>query len=743
MTGMPLEGTAYRVQFLDTPAGFPIYFDPQSDWLRHGPFGMWLVGALRPRRIVELGTHNGYSYFAFCEAVRQHGLRTRCVAVDAWAGDAHAGFCGDEVYAAVCARNAPYAAFSTLLRKSFDAALADVADGSVDLLHIDGRHFYADVKADHQNWLPKLSPRAVVLFHNTEVRERGFGVWRYWAEISRSRPSFSFVHQNGLGVLFHGPEIDGPLSRFVDRLQAEGGAAAVRTIFERAGEESVQLHLRTGVAGPRSLPAPPRPVERGGRTIFGGPPRRAPVGALRRWRAIATYRVLATLSRAAPLLPARTRQRLARSARKRDPLLWREAATGPDVAPARPGRTEGDAPRRALLPAGRTAERKSGAPRRILYIEDRVPLQIAGAGLPRATDMLRMMTEAGFFVTFLPAIVPEEDRSAILAAMPEGAGEIEVAMGVGLEGLETFLSARPGFYDHVLVSRPHNMERFAAVVARRPDLLQGARVTYDAEAIFASRDLAKAELTGDAALREAAWARERAELALAAHAHHVTAVNAAEAARFRTPGGPAVSILGHALKPDATPAGFDARRHVLFMGNLADPDSPNVDSLIWFVDEVMPRLADLFRGPARLLVAGRNDAAAVRARRGGRVELLGPVDDLRVLFDRARVFVAPTRFAAGIPHKVHQAAALGVPVVATSLLARQLGWQDGRHLLVADTPGDFGAAVARLYRDPVLWQELREAALAQVTTDCDPDAFRAVLLQAVNPDAEASRAGSS
>ena len=102
------------------------------------------------------------------------------------------------------------------------------------------------------------------------------------------------------------------------------------------------------------------------------------------------------------------------------------------------------------------------------------------------------------------------------------------------------------------------------------------------------------------------------------------------------------------------------------------------------------------------------------------------------LVNRARVFVAPTRYAAGIPHKVHQAAALGVPVVATSLLARQLGWRNGEHLLVADTPDEFAKAVTRLHGNAQLWANIRAGALGRVAQDCDPSVFAAALRGALD-----------
>ncbi|MEO6870950.1 MAG: class I SAM-dependent methyltransferase [Chthoniobacterales bacterium] len=170
-------------------------------WTEHIFFAYDLAAQLRPRSFVELGTDRGESFFAFCQSALENQTDTRCFAVDHWQGDSHAGSYDDATFADVDAHNRNhYAAFSSLLRSSFDEALSHFASESIDLLHIDGHHSEEAVRHDLQRWLPKLRPGGILLMHDVAMRKRGFGVWKAWEELAARERSFTFDTPPGLGI---------------------------------------------------------------------------------------------------------------------------------------------------------------------------------------------------------------------------------------------------------------------------------------------------------------------------------------------------------------------------------------------------------------------------------------------------------------------------------------------------------------------------------------------------------------
>ena len=242
--------------------------------------------------------------------------------------------------------------------------------------------------------------------------------------------------------------------------------------------------------------------------------------------------------------------------------------------------------------------------------------------------------------------------------------------------------------------------------------------------------MAAAALTGEVIDQDAALAGEFRSLGVASH---VLAVTEAEAAVLRERYAGPVSVLGHALPPLPSPRSFEERTGILFVGALHEETHPNYDALVWFVEQVLPAIETVLGWETRLTVAGyvAPGVSLDRFRGHPRVTLRGPVTDLRPLYDTHRVFVAPTRFAAGLPYKVHEAAAHGLPVVATTLLAHQLGWPDGEALAAAgaDDPTGFAVRTIALHREPALWARLRAAALERVARELDPKNFIGTIRQ--------------
>jgi GT2 family glycosyltransferase len=359
---------------------------------------------------------------------------------------------------------------------------------------------------------------------------------------------------------------------------------------------------------------------------------------------------------------------------------------------------------------------------RVLLIDDRVPHPALGSGFPRSNAILCGLVNLRCRVTFYPTDEVDEDWRDVYSDIPR---EVEVMLGYGPWKLERFLASRRGYYDRIFISRPHNMQYIRPMLQAHPDWFQNARIIYDAEALFTFRDIALQKIKGHSISddRKEQWIRS--EIELVDPADLVVSVSNLEGETFFRYGVHNVRVLGHSLDIAPSHRAFDARNGLLFVGSIQGEESPNGDAVLWFLREIFPMIqAELGKIP--FLIAGMNKVD-FSAMANGQVKILGKVPDLTSLYDEARIFVAPTRFSAGIPHKIHEASAHGIPVVATSLLAQQLDWNDGAQLLVADTPEAFAEQCIRLYRDARLWERIRKNALDQVRLECSPEVFENTL----------------
>ncbi len=158
----------------------------------------------------------------------------------------------------------------------------------------------------------------------------------------------------------------------------------------------------------------------------------------------------------------------------------------------------------------------------------------------------------------------------------------------------------------------------------------------------------------------------------------------------------------------STGSGAEESGDLVFTGNMSYP--PNADAVDWFVSDILPLVHREVPG-ARLTVVGAEPVQSVLALAAdAAVEVIGRVPDLRPYLDRAQVAIDPLRVGAGLQNKVLEGMSMGVPMVVTSVANEGIGAEPGRHVLVADTPGDFASAVVALLQDEGLRTTMGQAA---------------------------------
>jgi GT2 family glycosyltransferase len=375
-------------------------------------------------------------------------------------------------------------------------------------------------------------------------------------------------------------------------------------------------------------------------------------------------------------------------------------------------------PNRDLL---RWRDRRTGE--RILVIDDLVPLMQIGSGFPRTAALLEALAAAGYVVTYLPATDPTPHQPMTRHLQACGIEVLHNSADVPGE-----IMARQDYYAAAIVSRPHN----APLIPRIRAANRGIKIIYDAEALFSLREANQARAEGGSLPAGELDRRIRAELEFVAAADLAFTVSDLErnAIQRYHPQIP-IAVWGHAVPVRRPVPDFPERTMVGFVGYLAS--SPNNDALLHFIQKIMP-LAPA-GDPMMVLVAGAGaspDVERAATECPTPVTLLGYVADLAPFYDQCRVFVAPHRFAAGIPLKVVEAMANGVPCVISPVLAEQLGVTHEVEALIGRDAKDFAAQVARLSRDKALWQRVRRRAYAFIQEHYDPARMRDALRREID-----------
>ena len=344
---------------------------------------------------------------------------------------------------------------------------------------------------------------------------------------------------------------------------------------------------------------------------------------------------------------------------------------------------------------------------RVLLIDDRVPDPHFGAGFPRAYRLLLSLIQLGHQVYFFPTI-----KASIKEL------NIPLLRGYGINVVDEIEKLKDEGIDVTVMSRPHNVHYFLPTVRK---VLPKSKVIYDTEALWYRRYDLQLQITGNLPN----WAYRYDEIGMAKAVDLCFVVNNTEKQILEENGVKKVERLAHALYPVKEGFLFEDRKDILVVGGILEEHSSNEDGLWWFLQNSWSDVEGKLK--CKCNITGKQHSSRLLNCKLEGVDLLGHVENLIPLYQQQKVFVATTRFATGIPWKVHEAMAHGIPCVISRLLADQLKIEDDVHAMVSNNAEEAVAKTVKLYQDKELWMKVRQAGFELIERDCDPEDFKKII----------------
>ncbi len=349
------------------------------------------------------------------------------------------------------------------------------------------------------------------------------------------------------------------------------------------------------------------------------------------------------------------------------------------------------------------ARDRSRSRRTVLVIDHYVPSYDKDAGSRSTWQYLSLMVSMGYNVKFIGAnFFAHQPYTHELEAMG-----IEVLVGESMaRRLDHWLGANAAEIDAVYIHRPHVAEQFLPLLKTlqpRPKLIFFG---HDLHYLRTERQFA---LSGDAAEQAEARRWRQREYALFDQVDQIYYPSQVEveAILSERPDLPVRSIPLYALD-QTRPHEYQSHRSggMLFVGGFNHP--PNLDAMLWFIDEVLP-LVHLSHPDLSLHIVGSNMPEKLLRRASDSIVIHGFVSESELvqLYAEAKLAVVPLRYGAGVKGKVIEALQYGVPLVTTSIGAEGLP-EPERVMWVADEPQAIADAIGDVVDDGAATQHLAQ-----------------------------------
>jgi GT2 family glycosyltransferase/Flp pilus assembly protein TadD len=363
----------------------------------------------------------------------------------------------------------------------------------------------------------------------------------------------------------------------------------------------------------------------------------------------------------------------------------------------------------------------------ILVVDPFLPFFDRASGSLRLFQILKLLKEMGFHVTFIARNGSMEGRYKrfledmgieVYAWDPK---VMEVA-GYRIENCKPIsydLLFQERQFEYAMIDFWDVAEYYLPLVRK---LSPKTQIIVDTVDIHFLRKIREAELKKSEELKQKALADKDREIAIYKRADRLWVVTEEDKKMIeghvgKTP----IDIIPNIHKRIDVRKKFEETSDLLFVGNFNHP--PNQDAIQYCCGKIFPLiLKDLSN--VKLYVVGNNPPEEVKALASDRIIVRGYVEDLAPYLRKARISVNPLRYGAGMKGKIGEALSWGLPVVTSSIGAEGMDLTDGKDALIADTPEDFVAKVVRLYNDPELWGHLSINGKTKVEEQWSPEAMR-------------------
>ncbi len=369
------------------------------------------------------------------------------------------------------------------------------------------------------------------------------------------------------------------------------------------------------------------------------------------------------------------------------------------------------------------ARDRSKGKKLMLFLDWNVPTFDKDAGSFVAFEYLKMIKSLGYKIIFWP------HNQAKLEPYTETLQQMGIETVYGKVSFEKFMKEYGSQIDITLVSRPEVAKEHLDLIKKYS---QG-KVIYIAHDLHYLRMGREAEIGNDPEVKKKAEKMKSLEKSIMKKSD-ISLFFSDKEVKIVKKEFPEIVADTMAwiqnMHAEKKIPGFTDREGIIFIGGFIH--RPNIDSVIWFHDEIYPLVKDKIPN-IKITIIGSNATPEILALNDENFKIIGFVKEeyLSQFFGRNRIFAAPLRFGAGFKGKIAKAMSFGIPVVTTGIGSEGIGLSDGETALISDNAEDFAEKIVKLYSDGELWEKIsknsREHLKKSFSTEAAKEKFQVVL----------------